>query len=95
MGRTVQRALGTVVLCGMGSLQNQYVPAHHAFERYNKGWLLLVFCFVSLLLLLVFCLFVCFCFCFIIGFLFVCLFVLSLFWLRLKGEENGSNNQRG
>ena len=32
-----------MVLCGIGRLQNQYVPAHHAFKRYSKDWLLLVF----------------------------------------------------
>ena len=58
-GRTVQRALGTMILCGIGSLQNQYVPVHHAFKRYNKGWLLLGFLF---------------CF-FVVALFFVCLFV--------------------
>ena len=92
-GRTVQRALGTMILCGIGSLQNQYVPVHHAFKRYNKGWLLLVFCSVSLLLLLLCFLFACL-FCLIVVLFVLSLFLLLFFCLILKGEGNGSN-QRG
>ena len=86
MGRTVQRALGTMVLCSIGSLQNQYVPVHHAFKQYNKSWLFFgfLFCFFVVVVVVV-CLLACL-FCLIVV-LFVLSLFLLLFWFDFKGRR--------